>query len=97
MTIPVCDRVVEANMADKIVIIGTDLFVNTVPYIEKNILNAVIFQNPFKLGYLAVQTMYKCILGNEEVSKAILINPQIVIQGNVSYYEKRITNVVSDF
>ena len=96
VTIPVCEKLTEANRAQDIVMIGTELLTNCLPYLENNTLNAVIFQNPFKIGYLSYRNMYNCINGNMPVSRAIRINPQIVIRGNMSYYEKRITDVDSE-
>ena len=93
VTVPVCEKLVEAGRSDDIVVIGTELLTDFVPYIENNVINASIFQNPFKLGYLSYRTLYECIAGNPPAKKEVRINPQIVIRGNVSYYAERITNI----
>lgn len=96
VTAPICETLVKANRAQDIVTIGTELLTNCLPYIEDTTLNAVIFQNPYKIGYLSYQTMYNYINGTMPANTAIRINPQIVIRGNMSYYEQRITNVDFD-
>lgn len=96
VTPPVCDRLIEAGRGEDVVVIGTELLTNCIPYLESNVLNAVIFQNPFKLGYLSAKTMLDCIRGSRSDGRAIYINPQIVIRGNMAYYEKRITDIDSE-
>lgn len=96
VTVPICKVLAEAGRARDVVTVGTELLTNCLPYIEDSTLNAVIFQNPYKIGYLSYQTMYSCVNGTMPASTAIRINPQIVIRGNMSYYEQRITNVDFD-
>lgn len=96
VTTPICETLVKAGRAKDIVTVGTELLTNCLPYIEDTTLNAVIFQNPYKIGYLSYKTMYNCINGTMPAKTAIRINPQIVIRGNMSYYEQRITNVDFD-
>ncbi len=93
VTAPVCDKLREVGREHDVVTVGTELLTNTVPYLDDGTLNAVIFQNPYKMGYLAYKNLFSCINETAEVKRKIYINPQIVIRGNVDYYEKRITNV----
>ena len=96
VTVPVCKKLAEAERSQDIVVIGTELLTDFVPYIENSTLNAAIFQNPYKIGYLSYKNMYNCINGLPVESRVIRINPQIVLRGNVSFYEDRITNIDSE-
>ena len=96
VTVPVCRKLAEAGRSQDIVVIGTELLTNFVPYIEDSTLNAAIFQNPYKIGYLSYKNMYDCINGLQIENRAVRINPQIVLRGNVSFYEDRITNIDSE-
>lgn len=96
VTVPVCKKLTEAGRDQDIVVIGTELLTDFVPYIENSTLNAAIFQNPYKIGYLSYKNMYDCINGLQIENHVIRINPQIVLRGNVSFYEERITNIDSE-
>jgi ribose transport system substrate-binding protein len=54
-TIGVADAIYEMNLKDSIKIIGFDSTPKEIQYIEKNIINATIIQNPFNMGYLSVK------------------------------------------
>lgn len=96
VTSPVCKKIAEQGRANDIVVIGTELLTDLVPYIEDGTLNAAIFQNPYKIGYLSYKNMYDCINGLRPESRVIRINPQIVLRGNVSFYADRITHIDSE-
>ncbi len=96
VTVPVCKKIAEAGKSQDIVVIGTELLTDIVPYIENSTLNAAIFQNPYKIGYLSYKNMYNCINGLPLENRVIRINPQIVLRGNLSFYEDRITNIDSE-
>lgn len=96
VTVPVCKKLAEAGRDQDIVVIGSDLFMDFVPYIENNTLNAAIFQNPYKIGYLSYKHLYDCINGLQLEKRVISTNPQIVLRGNVSFYADRITNIDSE-
>lgn len=96
VTAPVCQKLAEVGRDQDIVVIGTELLTDLIPYIENNTLKAAIFQNPFKMGYLSYKTMYNCINGLPVENRVIRINPQIVMRGNVSFYKDRITNIDSE-
>ena len=89
---PVCDRLIEAGRGD-VAVIGTELLTGIVPYIENGSMRATIFQSPYKIGFLGIRTLYECITGKPPANRFIRINPQIVIRGNVAWYEKRITEI----
>lgn len=97
VTVPVCEKLTEAGRAQNVAVIGTELMTDYIPYLKNDTLNAVIFQNPFKLGYLSCKTMIDCISGTPLPSRGLYINPQIVIRGNLDHYVDRITNIVTEY
>jgi len=56
-------------------------------YIECGAVKATIFQRPRKQAELAVMNMYQLLTGNSNVTKEILITPQIIIRSNYNYYK----------
>lgn len=97
VTVPVCEKLKEAGRAQDVVMIGTELLTNCIPYLKDDTLNAVLFQNPFKLGYLSCKTMLSCISETPLSSRGLYINPQIVIRGNLDHYVDRITSIETEY
>ena len=96
VTLPICKKLKELGLDTKIKMIGTELFTSSIPYLTDNTLSAIIFQNPFKQGYMAFKTMYDHIVNSDTKKEKVLINPQIVNRGNVGYYEHCIARFDSD-
>lgn len=97
ISIPVCEKLIEMGRAQDIVLVGTDLLTACIPYIQDDTMNAVIFQNPFKLGYLSCKTMAEYLSGTPLPRRGLFINPQIVIRGNLEHYVDRITNIETEY
>lgn len=86
VTSPICRRVRELGLQDKITIIGTEVMDETAEYIRNGTLSATLFMDPFKMGYEAVRGLYYAITGCREVEKRIMITPKIVIRANIDCY-----------
>ena len=81
----ICTRLFEAGYSDKIKIVTTDLFDETREYLEKELVTATIFQNPFQIGYLITNNLYKHIC-NLPVEKDHQLAPQLILKSNVRMY-----------
>ena len=86
VTTPICDKVVEMGLQDRIKIIGTDLTPNHVDHLQSGVLSSSLFLDPFQQGYKAFMYMYKHLSDGIEIDRNVVINPQIVIRGNLDYY-----------
>ena len=89
VTAPICRRVRELELQERITVIGTEILDQTAAYLRDGTLSAVLFMDPFRMGYEAVRNLYYVISGLRPVEKRIMITPQIVIRANLDRYEKR--------
>ena len=82
----VCEAVEHVGMSGKIKVICTELVQELVPYIEKGLVTATLFQDPYRQGKIAFKKMYEYITERTDVPRDLYINPEIVVQGNLDYY-----------
>jgi LacI family transcriptional regulator len=82
----VCKKVVELGKVGEIKIICTDVFPKVVEFLEKDIIQATIFQDPFRQGKIAIEVMYAYLTDNVMPECEIFVNPAIVIKSNCKNY-----------
>jgi len=89
-TISVCEAVHENKMADKVRIIGSDLFSESADLIRKDILNATLHNQPSAIAHQSLQVLIR-YLTKEELSPPTTfeINSVIVMKSNLEYYSAR--------
>ena len=87
-SIPICKYVAEHGLAEKTVIIASDVFDELSQYIETGVVNATIFQDPFSQGYKAFEQLYYNLAENRQVPTFVTTTPQIVLKSNLPLYEK---------
>ncbi|EJF38204.1 transcriptional regulator, LacI family [Clostridium sp. MSTE9] len=91
-TPPVCKAVLDAGRAGTIKVIGSDLFQESREMLLSDVLQAIIYKKPFKLGYLGCRTLFNFLVKNEfPRSDSIFIEPIIVLKSNLPFYERDIT------
>jgi LacI family transcriptional regulator len=86
-SIPVCTCIHDSGLADKITVIGHDLYPELVPYIEKGSLKASIYQNPFLYGRTAVKVIYEYMTEKKDYPGDILIKPELILKSNLVCYK----------
>jgi ribose transport system substrate-binding protein len=72
----------KANLAGKLKFIGFDASDKLVEGVKQGHLDAIVLQNPFKIGYLAVKTMGR-LLRKEEVERRVDTGAQLVSKANL--------------
>lgn len=69
-TLGICDAIAEEGLEDTISVIGFDCSDDVIDFMNKNVIDATIVQNPYNMGYLGVKNAQK-ICNKESVSSAI--------------------------
>ena len=73
-------------MQEKVKVIGHDIYQEMVPYMQKDLLIASIFQNPQKQGRTVVRMLAEWILGEKIDKEHIHIKPELVMRSNLEAY-----------
>ena len=81
-TIGACQAIDELGMADTVALVGFDTFDGAEEYIESGVLDAVVTQNPYNMGYLGVRYARKMLRG-EGVPKTVDTGATLVTIENV--------------
>lgn len=79
----VCRKLVELGHARKVKLVTSDLFDVIRSYMKQDVVQATIFQDPFRQGYMATEWMYKSIAESVVPEDVIFIEPTVILQSNV--------------
>jgi LacI family transcriptional regulator len=90
-SISICQYFLEEKI-NRVRIVATDINNDTQYYLEKGIMQGIIFQNPFKQGRTAVRAIYRKTVEHTPVEDHILIPPQLVLRNNSSAYVSEISS-----
>lgn len=82
----VCKKIIEVGRANDIKIVCVDTYPQIIEYIQKNVISATIFQNPYLQGKMAVARMAEYLVTQLMPEKQVLINPRIVLKSNCMNY-----------
>ena len=86
-SVPICRYLEKAGEAGRIKIVASDLFEDLSVLMDRGIVDATIFQNPYMVGKKMIKTMYEIIAeGRELKQKQFLLDPQIVLNSNKHLY-----------
>ena len=85
-SIPICRYLEEHGLSRKVVCVTSDVFAELCPYIENGTVNATIYQNPFSMGYTALDLLYHAIAEEKKVTGCVCSTPHIVLSSNLSCY-----------
>ena len=80
----------ESGLSDSITMIGFDSSDNEVEYLEKGVIDGMMVQNPFNMGYLGVRNIYKALHGKniEKIidTGAIYVNRDNLYDEDTQWY-----------
>jgi LacI family transcriptional regulator len=82
----VCRKIEEMGYTGKIQVVASDIFPEMRDDIMKGAIQASIFQDPFRQGQLAVQSLYRHIIQEEKFPDNILIEPQLILRSNLELF-----------
>lgn len=85
--IGVCKKIIELEKTREIKIVTVDTSPQIIEYIQKGIIQATIFQNPYLQGRLSVKKIYEFISAKIIPDNLIYINPGIVIKSNCMNFD----------
>lgn len=83
--IGIAKAVDDLNLKDKIMVVGFDISKEAAIYLEKDIIQAIIVQRPFNMGYLSVQEAYN---QNKNHSNTRIIDVDIVLVTKENMFEE---------
>lgn len=85
-SIPICRYIDSHGLAGKIPIIASDVFDELNEYINRGVVTATIFQDPYAQGYNAFAKLYYHIAEGLQVPSVVTTKPQIVLKSNLHLY-----------
>lgn len=85
-SVAVCECIRDNGMGGAIKVIGTDAFASMEPLFAEGLLEGILFQDPIQQGKLAVRVLFDYLTIGKKSPSEILINPQLVLSSNFSYY-----------
>lgn len=87
--IPMCNAIIESGKVDDICIVASDLFPGTAELMEKKVIDAIIYKNPFEQGYRGFELMVNSILrSGQAVEKLEHIPISVILHSNLPCYKK---------
>lgn len=82
-----CRRLIELGVDQKVKVVASDVFPDMVDLINKNVVNATIFQHPFDQGRLGVQYLFEYLAeGKKPGDETKLLDPQVILKSNIALY-----------
>ena len=81
-TVGACQAIEELGKADEVTLVGFDCFNGAAPYIESGVLDAVVTQNPYNMGYLGVRYARKVLRG-EAIAKEVDTGATLITADNL--------------
>lgn len=85
-SVSVCKKMIESGKKGHIRIITSDVFPEVSHFLNDGVIDATIYQDPFKQGRSAVKALYQAITEKVDALPDVFIQPQIVIDSNLSAY-----------
>jgi LacI family transcriptional regulator len=86
--LPVCAALDAAGLSGKVRLITTDLFPKMVPYFKNGTISASMYQRPYMQGQTAVRVAVDHIVNGVPIPPSYYLNPQIVLQSNISLFRE---------
>lgn len=84
-TIAICNAAIEAKLPRKVCVIGSDVFEESVQMLQDNILQAVIYKDPYQQAYLGIQALFNYVVKSRlPPSETIFVVPTVVMKSNLA-------------
>ena len=82
-TLGACQAIEELGKGDEVTLVGFDYFDGAEVYVEEGVLDAIVAQNPYNMGYLGVRYARKLLRG-EAVAKNVDTGVTLITAENVN-------------
>lgn len=86
--LPVCRALTAHNLAGKVKLITTDLFLEMSPYFQEGTITASIYQQPHRQGQLAVRLMADHLTNEIHFPPAVHLTPGLVMSSNLHLFRE---------
>ncbi|MBQ9112938.1 MAG: LacI family DNA-binding transcriptional regulator [Clostridia bacterium] len=86
-SVPICRYLEGIEHGKDIAFVASDVFPDLHPYIENGYIDATIYQEPYKMGYVAFDKLYHSLADNEVTRGIIMSTPRVVMSSNLYYYK----------
>jgi LacI family transcriptional regulator len=86
--LPVCRALGARNLAGKVRLITTDLFLEMAPYFKKGTIAASIYQHPHRQGQIAVRLMVDNLASKISFPPAVHLSPGVVMSSNLHLFRE---------
>ena len=88
LCLPVCYALKATGLAGKVRLITTDLFQEMVPFFEKQLIHASIYQRPYVQGQNAVRLVVDHFFHGRSIPATHYLNPSIVLRSNLYLFRE---------
>lgn len=78
--------ITEMNLKNKFKAIGTDLFDESIKFLKEDVLQAIIYQNPYMQAYEGVNFLFNYIIQKEVTIPYEFNQVAIVLKNNIGFY-----------
>ena len=85
---PILRYLEENGLGGRIAVIASDVFPELSAYMRKGIVNATIYQDPYRQGKRAFEQLFYYIADGVKPNSFVMTPPQIVLTSNLSVYER---------
>ncbi len=85
-SIAVCRAIEEMGREKTLRVITTDLFQEIIAYIEKGVIQATIFQNPYRQGFEATMLLFRFLMEGIVPPPCYYLEPIVVMKSNMGFY-----------
>jgi len=82
-SVSVCEYVDEQGLGGKIKIIATDIFPQIRHYLEKDVIQAVIFQDQISQGEYAIKSVFDYLSMGTAPEHTVFVQPQLILKSNI--------------
>jgi len=81
-TVGAARAVEQLNLKKKIIVIGFDIVPEEVSFLEKGIVESLVIQNPFSMGYLGVKSAFD-VINHKPIPKIIKTKTKVITKENM--------------
>lgn len=94
-TILLCRTIAEMGIKDRVRVVGSDLFDESVQYIREGILTATIYKSPARQAYLGLQVLTDYLIRQQVPRQdVVMVEGTIILRSNVEQYVRRDSNLI---
>jgi len=86
--LPVCRALTTLNLAHKVKLIASDLFLEMMPYFDMGVIAASIYARPFTQGRMAVRLMAEHMMYGRRLRPRHLVAPQVVTRASALLFRE---------